>query len=357
MQFQILEILAGAAFLQLTFYSLFLLNGKTENPLPNRFLAAFLFAKALCIGNLLSFLMFKDVMPITPHLFYIGSSFTVLWGPLLYLYARAITHPKFRWRAAHVAHLTPFFIHLAFMTVRYHRFDAESKRYLLQNGLVLSRGEGMAVSILIQVVILAYTAAALVLLFRYRKAIRSSMSTVERFNLSWLSTVIYGFLVKMGFDLAYYALNFIWGKQSTALLIGNMATLVVFIQILVYYSMHQPAVRFGLGSGLKYRGSPLTENQKKQTLSRIEKIMTEEPFLDPMLPFPRWRARPRIAAPRVAGPERGSSPEFFVASFRRIEGIGGFSKGRSGKNGSEHPLGVGFNSKSSFSSAFKRYAE
>jgi len=360
MQFQFLEILAGAALLQLAFYSIFLLTQKTENPLPNRILSVFLFAKALCVGNLLAFLMINDVLRTCPHLLFIGSSFTVLWGPLLYLYTRSITHPKFRLRAVHAVHLIPFFVHLAFFTVRYHRYDAEAKRFLLQNGLVVSRAEGITVSAAVQGLILIYTIVSLVLLFRYRRAIKSSMSAVERFNLSWLTIVIFGFLAKTGFDVAYYTADFAFGIRSMPLLIANMATLIVFIQVLVYYSMRQPAIHFGLEARPKYSDSPLTEIQKKQYLSRLEAIMTgEKPYLDPMLTLPALARKAKISPRHLSQVMNEVLHQNFFdyINTRRIEESKRLLREKAGRESTvlEILLEVGFNSKSSFNSAFKRY--
>jgi AraC-like DNA-binding protein len=356
----ILNILAGAALFQLAFFSAFLLTQKTENPLTNRILSAFLFAKAACLVNLLSFLMFDEVLRVFPHLFLVGSSFTVLWGPLLYLYALSITHPKFRWRPVHAAHFIPFFAHLTLITFRYHRFDAESKRLLIQNGLVLSRGEEMAVAAVIQGLIVLYTIASLVLLFRYRAEIKSSMSTVERYNLTWLTIVIFGFLAKTGFDVGYYVVTYATGKASTILLIGSMTTLLIFIQILVLQSLRQPAILFGLEKTPKYRDSILTEAQKHKYLSMLETVMAEQkPYLDPMLTLPALGRKTHIPPRHLSQilNENLNQNFFDYINTHRIEESKRLLRENAPPKRTvfEILLEVGFNSKSSFNSAFKRY--
>jgi AraC-like DNA-binding protein len=356
----LLILIAGAAFIQLVFFSCFLLVKRTENPVPNRILAAFLFAKAMCVSNMLLFQIGRPALDSCIHGFLVGAPFTFLWGPLLYLYAKSLTRPDFRLKPRDALHGIPFAFMAALWTVRFYRFDAPSKRAILLSGDLMTFRESQIQGTVLQGLILVYTVLAFLELVRYRSAIRNSLSSIERHNLSWLTVVLCGFLTKWLFDVSYYLVLWILHRSSVGLLIGVMGTLLVFVQVLVVKSMRQPGIVFGIEDKPKYSGSTLTEAQKREYVARLEAVMAEQkPYLDPLLTLP--------ALAREAGvPPRGLSQvlnenlrcNFFdYVNRHRIEESKRLLPEKVGRGATvfEVLLDAGFTSKSTFNSAFKRH--
>ncbi|MFA8341944.1 MAG: hypothetical protein ACEPO8_03115 [Rhodothermaceae bacterium] len=79
MNLSFVDIMLVVLFFQLLSISPFLLIEKGKN--SRKFLGFFLLAKALCISNFIAFRLYNYTLDYFPHLFYLGSSFTILWGP------------------------------------------------------------------------------------------------------------------------------------------------------------------------------------------------------------------------------------------------------------------------------------
>lgn len=358
MRYEVSDILAGAALIQMAFFSFFLLRKKTENPVPNRILAAFLFSNVLVLLNLLVFRFIPNTLRLH-HVYFFGFSFSILWGPILYLYTRSITRPHFRFHAAEFLHGFPLFACLTVLAFRYRRIFDSSGRTAEQQRTALW-GEHEVIIVVIQSLILIYTLASFRELFRYRKEIRNSMSSIERHNLSWLGAVLSGLLAHWAFDTVFYVHLYLTRRPSIVLMDAAFAVLLVFAQILVYKSMHQPEIVFGIESKPKYHDSTLTGTQKKTYLEQLEAVMTgQKPFLDPLLTLPALARKAHIPPRHLSQllNEDLHQNFFDYVNTRRIEESKRLLRenARQEKTVLEILLEVGFNSKSSFNSAFKRY--
>ncbi|MDZ7724783.1 MAG: helix-turn-helix domain-containing protein [candidate division KSB1 bacterium] len=110
-----LDILLFVLFFQLLSFVPFLSIEYKKRNHANLFLALFLGAKALCISNMLAFRHYDFFFQHFPHLFIFGSSFTILWGPLLYLYTRALVFKEHRMRKTDALHFVPFLLHFTYL--------------------------------------------------------------------------------------------------------------------------------------------------------------------------------------------------------------------------------------------------
>jgi AraC-like DNA-binding protein len=355
----IADILAGAALIQMAFSSVILVLKRTENPPSNRMLALLLFSNVLVLTNLFVF-KFLPATPRNAHLYSFGFSFSILWGPLLYLYTRSVTRRGFMLRKPDLVHALPFAAHLVFMTFHYRTFEAVGRLPDAMPNRAFTWNEHLVVIALIQGQILIYTILCFRELMRYRAAIRNTMSTVERFNLSWLAAVQFGFLGHWTLDTAYYADLHITHRPSVALIAVSMLMLLVFAQILVTRSLRQPMAPAGLEARPKYQGSGLTEVRTREHLADLRRVMDErKPYLDPLLTLPQL-ARMANIPPRhlsqILNESLGQNFFDFVNSHRIEESKRVLrDASRTGKTVLEVLLDVGFNSKSAFNSAFKRY--
>lgn len=358
--YSILTLISGATWIQLVFFAVFLLIRRTENPVSNRRLAAFLVAESIPIGNLTLHLLGVWSRPPFIQIFGFGESFVFLWGPLLYLYTKSITHKEYRLRPSAALHVIPFAVHLCLMSARFNLRPAAEKRVLMETYSILSLNEYRIQCVVMQGLILAYILLCLRELARYRRDIRDSMSTIDRHNLSWLVVVLFGYAAHWTLDTVYYVNHSLTGTGSREIAIAAMAAALFSIQILFFKSMRQPAVEFGVEDKPKYQGSGLTDGQKKQYLDRLEQVMADQkPYLDPMLTLPVL-ARKTAIPPRYLSQilnESLNQSFFDYVNRRRVEEskrllLAGKEQGKSVL---EVLLEAGFNSKSVFNTAFKRY--
>lgn len=358
--YSILTLISGATWIQLVFFAVFLLIRKTENPVSNRRLAAFLFAESVAIGNLMLYLLGIWRRPPFIQLYGFGESFVYLWGPLLYLYTKSITRSEFHIRISEALHAIPFAVHLTLMSGRFNLRSAAVKRAMVESYTVMSLNEYRVHCLIMQGLILAYILLCMRELARYRRDIRDSMSTIDRHNLSWLTVVLFGYTAHWIFDTVYYVNHSLVGYGSREIAIAAMIVALFSIQILFFKSMRQPAIRFGVEDKPKYQGSALTVEQKTAYLEQLERVMREQkPHLDPMLTLPVL-ARKAAIPPRYLSQilnESLNQSFFDYVNRRRIEEAKRMlMEGRDqGKSILEVLLEAGFNSKSVFNTAFKRY--
>ena len=106
MRFGIFEILGIIAAAQLLLLAIFLVTQKKGCQRRNKILAAFLFAGALIIVDLLH-LRFQLHLKF-PYFLLSGFSFIFLQGPLLYFYTKTAIDRDFIFRKVHLVHLLPF---------------------------------------------------------------------------------------------------------------------------------------------------------------------------------------------------------------------------------------------------------
>lgn len=363
MEYTILEFLAGAALIQFLFFFVFILVQKTKDPLPNRILASLLLTKALCLTDLLLyFLKPWETYHFFAHFLYIGISFKVLWGAILYLYTKSVTNRNFRLSRWDSLHFIPFFIYFGFMWFSFIRFDLETKFHLLkvQSGAYSSYEEFIIVNSSSHILILIYLIFSFKELMQYRSEIKNNMSSIENHNLTWLMTVFIGFLILRASDITSMLVMIFTGSQSVLLMIISIALLLIFVQILVYKNLRQPLMEFGIENKKKYKDSSLTEQEKSEYTEKLEKAMKEQkPYLDPMLTLPALARMIRIQ-PRYLSQilnENLHQNFFDYVNRYRIEESKHLLSVNSGKEKTilAIMLAVGFNSKATFNTAFKRY--
>ena len=119
MKVSFIDIALFVLFFQLLSIAPFFIFQRKPNNYSNQIFAVFLMAKALCISNFISFRLQEYVIIYFPHLFYVGSSFTLLWGPILYLYTKSLTHKNFKLKSLDLLHILPFFVHFIYSTFNF----------------------------------------------------------------------------------------------------------------------------------------------------------------------------------------------------------------------------------------------
>ena len=217
----ILDIILIVLFFQLMVLVPFLLFHKTDKGWPNRILGFFLLAKALCITNFLSFRLYNYALLYFPHAFYFGSSFTILWGPTLYLYIRSLTQKDFRFRYSDIFHVMPFMIHFFILTFAYHIHSAETEREIMMNGGLFTHQIWSYYNIFLNSYIFCYTVAAIMRVRNYHRSLKNSFSSFESINLSWMNFILAGFLLKWSCDVCFFIAGGS-GKVASIALLGRV---------------------------------------------------------------------------------------------------------------------------------------
>ena len=177
------QLAAAAGALQGVFLSAVLL-AQRDNRTANRLLAALMVAFTIFLAS--SVYYASGLFQIFPHLFGISYQMPWLFGPLVYLYARAASDRSWRFQRHHLLHFAPVAVSTILAAPTYLMSAAE--KIALYDRLQLGQlPTQLAIIDPFKFVSgISYSAATLLYLRRHRDRIRNSYSNTERVNLTWL---------------------------------------------------------------------------------------------------------------------------------------------------------------------------
>ncbi|HPG38232.1 MAG TPA: helix-turn-helix transcriptional regulator [bacterium] len=336
-------------------FTIFLLT-RTENKTTNRLLAAFLLAKLICIINILLYFFYNYFFSHFPNLFYILWPFLFVYIPLLYLYTRSIVYPEIKITVADLKYFAVFVIAVLFFSIRFYFLDANAKRLLLEDSN-FHQQIGYLFLILYYPQSFFFLVASLVMLYRYRQRIRQYYSSLEKINLSWLSIVLWSFIIMYSIALLDDLSRFTGIKISLLELLLNCSFLV-FPSILIFKGLSLSSEPTKINLEEKTKPVGLDDTLLTAYTNRLQHYMQhEKPYLYSTITL-------QDLADKLSVPPRNLSyllnnyikQNFFdyINSYRIEEAKQIMQKHNRPKTILEVLYSVGFNSKSVFNTAFKK---
>jgi len=254
---------------------------RRENLFSNRILALLL--SLFSINLIVLFCMEMGYFRQFPHLVLSTTSFSFLYGPLIYFYVAALTSDIEDFRKKDLLHFVPFAIYMVKLIPFYLQSGAEKLAFyddFLQHG---TRHD------IYQTVIygakslqyLVYMALALLLLKRYARQIEEFFSEIEERKLVWLRLVIAFNLVTLSAMTISYVLYVtgIHGLDKNTTRISFFLT-IVWIYSIGYFAMRQPEIFTQSRAMRRVLEGPEPENEKpteqKYGKSGISTAMLDE---------------------------------------------------------------------------------
>jgi len=359
MEIQLLDVILIVLFFELLTIVPFLLFQKTKRGVSNKILGLLLIAKALCITNFISFRFRIYTLELFPHLFYFGSSFTILWGPLLFLYVKSLSINSFRISKKDIFHFIPFFAHLLWLSFSFHINSAEMKRTIIENGGIYTLQAKIIYRCLLYTYILIYSSATLVLIKNYNLNQRNNFSSLSKINLNWMSFIVIGFIIKVGFDI-WYVLAEYGSTGSTIAIYLSRIILFLFINIIIYKGLKEPLIWHGETSILNNKKQPLSKTLQDKYLEKLLSYTREyKPYLNPEITLEKLATFVDIPPRSLSWILNDCLKQSFYdfINYYRIKESKKIFKDFSSNHKTvlEVLYEVGFNSKSSFNTAFKKY--
>jgi AraC-like DNA-binding protein len=354
------EILLCVLFFQLCSMAPFFLFQKTRNRRPNQILGVFFLAKALCISHFLLMRLMPFSTTRAPHLFYIGSSFTLLWGSLLYFYIRAMTHRNDQFRRSDCLHLMPFLIHLITITLKFHIQPTDVKISMIASYAVMPGHIHTLVYGYFYISLLIYTITSVRMILKYRQEAKDTLSSLDRQHLSWLYIVLIGFSLKWFLDFMNFLTYTFFQVYLQTPVTLSLTILYLYLNLLMYMAMGQPQLFSGIDTALNRKKASLSTAMAADYIRRLSQFMdTQKPYYDAELTLYSLAEKTRIpprSLSEVINSVLGQNFYEYINSYRIRESqrLLGDLKSRK-KTVLEVLYEVGFNSKSSFNSAFKKH--
>ena len=348
------------------FLALFLITVKTKYKTSNYLFAAFLLINALDLSHPLF-----DLIADGPSNFgMFRTTFAFLQIPVFYLYVVSVCYVDFRLKPKYLLHLLPFLIVNVVLLPRFYMVDPTSKINFIVNRQ--SRIELQFTHFLILIQIVLYLIAVFRILRKTKKLYLENYAGANINSYNWLFqfTSILTFLylmaiLKNAFKFSDYPYISEWIK------IGILVFQLFIICWYLFKALSNPGLFRNVDSKLKLvseivseeknsKPSGAHENEHNEELLKLKEYMAEEkPFLNSSLTIQDVSREIKIPVRELSlliNHQLGQHFYDFVNAYR-IESAMDILKDTTKNKVTilEILYEVGFNSKSSFNTAFKKH--
>ncbi len=362
----IISILGFIIFLLFLLLGLFLLTVKTKNRLGNVLLALFLIVTALDI----SAFFYYRLIDLPPVLEMLRIQISHFKDPLLFLYFLSIIYSDFKLKRKHLVHLAPWTISIILLIPNFFAVDPEAQILFLETYWLT--WEQKWLSIFGTTLEIAYIIAELYYLLRYRKLLLENYTDKTSFyNYRWIKQLII-------FILIGQLLTFIKGiiiKSDASEMTINTITIILlgyglfFSLWLVWKALHSPKLfRGGVTVDLKLSKELIEKKETSASIPDTTKLQIKDlkafmlqdaPYLDPSLTVQKLAGQFGVPSKELSILiNQHLSQHFFdFINAYRIEKAKQILSNPTKKELTvlEILYVVGFNSKSSFNTAFKKH--
>jgi AraC-like DNA-binding protein len=330
------------------------------NRRANKIMAFFLLTLAIGMANgIVSLLGLYDVWPAFSILM---GSVILIYGPLFYLYVRAMTVKNRRWTPADVLHGIPFLLGI----LAYGAFLRLPASASASSGIVgfAVRSPWLVVLILSILQTIAYVVFIIRLLREHSERIKAAFSTIDRINLGWLRQrlVVYAAIWAVGLALVAAV-----RLESRAIgLVGQIVFFLVALNTFAtgYRAILKPEIFFGPFEARPIRryerSSLIPENAALHKTRLLELMEREKAFLDPEITLPKLAQAldiPVAHLSRVINDLLGRNFYEFINHYRVEEAKRRLAMPEAGREKLiTVALDCGFNSVATFNRVFKELA-
>ncbi|WP_019670009.1 helix-turn-helix domain-containing protein [Eudoraea adriatica] len=364
---EILNILT--AFLSL-FFAFYLLSLKSENRSSNVLISFYLIIGAIDSATVLSGQL---ISPYYPGFALLLNTSLFLSPPLLYFYICSVTYEDFRLKGKHLWHTLPFVIAILLLSPRFYLADFDKKIELLRasDGLII---EFKLVYLLLHAQATAYIIACYIVILRSKKLLLENYSNGNVNYYNWLITLITLIAIEIVVSTFKNALmiNDLDELYEIAMTITGLSALL-FICWLVIKALKTPELYGRVDSKQLLVKQLIARSPRKATPAAVDKesyealiklkshMITKAPYLEPSLSIYDLSKQLNLPTKELSILiNHNLNQHFFdfVNEYRikkAMEILADASK--SDLTILEILYEVGFNSKSSFNTAFKKYTK
>lgn len=289
----------------------------------------------------------------------IDDGFFLLYGPLIYLYAQGVIFKDFKLLSRHLLHLIPYL--LLTISLLLSNYVPGTSEEIITNNLPW---QYYLLSGLIYTHFFVYLGLTYKALRKYREIIKNKYSQIDQINLDWLGFTLNTFGLLTFISLIH---NFIALAANETVFLITLVMLLIFVfyfvNKVILKALRQPELFAGISQNetTKYQGSNLTSDQVdvyKEEL--LDLLQSEKCFLDPEMSIAQLSEKLSVSTKnlsQVINQSFNKSFFDFINSYRIEEAQKIFKASKDDKMTIlEVMYQVGFNSKSSFNTAFKKAA-
>ncbi len=345
-----LHIASLIAIFQSVFMAIFFLQNKKSSKSGNILIAAMLAVFAVLVGcSLMISLRVSALYPEYRDIILLLSQSALLIGPLLFLYISAILDANFVLRKEHLLHTIPFLLAVGAAI-------GISQHYRQYNIWQYPGRPYITAAILVQNFI--YLAYSWKRMRSFGLTARSFLSYIDDSKMAWVRFFTVGYIsiwliqlqVFVGWDILGHPQ---WCPYGLSL---YFVTTFLFFNGIVFIALKRPET---FNQTQKYRSSTLKEPDKDRYREKLGALMrNEKPYLNSSLTLPELSQKLDIAPcslSQIINESFSQNFSDFINTYRIEESKTLLARPDQQWNISEIALEAGFNSKSTFNSAFKKH--
>lgn len=366
MDINLLKILFYILCFQFFFVSIFLVQNKKGKALSNKLLATVFIMMSIVIINL--YLTVFRVEISIPQLLFIDDTFMFAYGPLLYLFTQSVVFKNYRLQKKSIVHFIPFIMAVCFVIGIITFVDTESISQTIEqiNNLQIPVYFRIGGTLML-VHVFYYLFKSKQELKKVLGKVKDLYSTFNQDNFKLLKFILNSFIVLFSLSLILSILPFVGIKNGLLItLLLMILSMFYFVNSILLKLLNQSSNESGAITQTnfkekeKYAGSSLSQSDLKAFMNNLRNHMKEnERFLDSELSINDLSNELNIPSKTLSQViNEGYSCNFFDFVNRfRVEAAKSLFKNQVDKKLTiqEVMYDTGFNSKSSFNTAFKKF--
>ena len=363
MNFSILEITTIFILFISLLLALFVLTVKTSNKKANVFLGVYFLVFAIHI----SVFFYSKYITLPSVLEMVRDHIAFFTSPLLFLYVISSIYSDFKLKLKHLLHLLPFVIQVLIFSPRFYFADISTRNFLLEN--LNNTIEGKLSIIFGLFIAFFYLVVMFLELRKYKQLLLENYSNKSAFNYKWLYQLLILLSIIFCFSFFKQAYKFYGTNVEILNIFRVILTLALlgFLTWIVLKSMYNPDLFRNINSEhtlakkilIEENITNKSEKDSREDINRLLEFMeSEEPYLDATLTLQKL-------AEKIEIPNRDVSilinhnlnQHFFdfIIQFRIQKAQNILLNPKNNQLTIQQIMyDVGFNSKSSFYTAFKK---
>jgi len=298
-----------------------------------------------------------------PEFAFIINNTAGLIAPLLYLYVRTLAYKINRLQWHDLIHLFMYVVLVVWSFFNYHLLPSNDQLTILTTGGGLNEVQVNLISVMMYSQLAIYVILTFRLINRYKKLVKENFSEATRMNSAWLSQVVIAFIfstflavienvIESAFSIVVYQNSLI------AIFFGHL----IFINWIIFKALKVPQIFHGIDEdvqlAMEMDHRALTNEDKLELEKLNSYMMNEKPFLDSALSLRQLAKNVDLSSRELSiliNSHLNQNFFDYVNTFR-IENTKQMLTDVAYK---EHTVlelmyDSGFNSKSSFNTAFKK---
>jgi len=299
-----------------------------------------------------------------PHLLFVNSAFVFLFGPLLFFYVKRLSTVRFQWNPKHLLHLLPFFLYLLALTPILLKSGLE-KIALVENWPQTGWFIDKVASPIFAIHIFVYMYFTNRLLNTHMENVKGNFSSIEYISLRWVKNTIRGVVaVFVMLSIFFGFLNF--GLENFVYDYGNLLlglSVSSFLLSGTFLSWRQPDIFVDREEPVipkRYENSLLSAERAETIRRQLLKVIDEnKPYLDSGLKIQNLAEMSGVPAwqlSQVINEKFSQNFYDFVNSYRIRAAQNQLLDAKFDYYSIlAIALECGFNSKSAFNTAFKKF--